>query len=142
MMRDDNNIRDNAFFFCGRNPRGFEKIKAAMWKIDPESGNSFSSHREAKQDAQNSLFKAAAQTSRLSTLLLGKFSGRRDVPVANIFKYVTEETDVFLPAHARTELELLLNRGKIIFRDPSGQKRRANTWPERLLVTFVREPGH
>jgi three-Cys-motif partner protein len=30
MMRDEKNIRDNAFFFCGRNSKGFEKIKEAM----------------------------------------------------------------------------------------------------------------
>jgi three-Cys-motif partner protein len=34
MMRDEKHIRDNAFFFCGRNSRGFQKIKEAMWKVD------------------------------------------------------------------------------------------------------------
>ena len=140
MMRDENNIRDNAFFFCGRNPKGFEKIKEAMWKIDPENGNSFSSHRQARQQAaQPGLFEKAVQTHRLSQLLLDKFGGRKNVPVSEIFQWVIDETDVFLPRHARRELENLFGRGKLSFSDPdnSSRKRRAGSWPERLLVTFA-----
>jgi hypothetical protein len=139
MMRDESNIRDNAFFFCGRNSKGFEKIKEAMWKIDRESGNSFSSHREAKEETQQpGLFEKAAQTHRLSQLLLDRFGGREDVPIANIFRWVIEETDVFLPKHARKELENLYDRGKLSCSDGEnlGRNRRTGTWPGWLLVTF------
>jgi hypothetical protein len=111
-----------------------------MWKIDPEGGNSFSSHREAKEESrQASLFEAAAQTNRLSQLLLEKFSRARDVPVSEIFRWVTEETEVFLPRHARKELESLLEKRKISYADPenSGKKRRPGAWPDRILVTFL-----
>lgn len=141
MMRDDKHIRDNAFFFCGRNSKGFEKIKDAMWKVDPEGGNSFSSHREAKQEsqAQASLFSVAAQTNRLSQLLLEKFAHKADVPVSEIFRWVIEETETFLPRHARQELEFLLARGKLTYRDPqtSARKRGSGNWPERILITFT-----
>jgi three-Cys-motif partner protein len=139
MMRDEKNIRDNAFFFCGRNPKGFEKIKQAMWKIDPEGGNAFSSYREAKQDSeQGNLFERAAQTTRLSSLLLEEFNGKKDVQVADIFIWVIEETDNFLPSHARKELENLLAKERISYTDPTGsnRKRRSGAWPERLLITF------
>ena len=140
MMRDEKNIRDNAFFFCGRNPKGFEKIKQAMWKIDPEGGNSFSSHREAKQvPGQGSLFDNSPQTNRLSKLLLEKFSKIENVLVSEIFTWVIQDTDIFLSAHARTEFESLLEKGKITYTDPqgSGRKRPAGAWPGRLLVTFL-----
>jgi three-Cys-motif partner protein len=142
LMRDEMHIRDNAFFFCGRNSKGFEKIKEAMWKVDPENGNSFSAHREAQAEArtkvQRTLFESGAQTSRLGALLADHFKGRRDVPVSKIFAWVVESTDVFLPTHARKELESLLSRGRITYTDPSGsqRKRAKNAWPDRLLVTF------
>lgn len=137
MMRDDKNVRDNAIFFCGRNSKGFEKIKEAMWRVDPENGNSFSAHREAREKVQSMLFDAAAQTGRLGGLLSAHFKGRKDVPVKEIFAWVTESTDVFLPTHARKELEYLLDRGRISYTDPSGstRKKAANAWPERLLIT-------
>jgi hypothetical protein len=138
MMRDEMNIRDNAFFFCGRNSKGFEKIKEAMWRVDPENGNSFSAHREAREQVFGSLFEPGAQTGRLGSLILDHFKGQKDVSVKTVFDWVIDDTDVFLPTHARRELETLLSRKKIIYTDPAGsaRKRRANDWPERLLVTF------
>ena len=140
MMMDENNSRDNAFFFCGRHPRGFEKIKQAMWKVDPVHGNSFSAHREmAKNPSQTDLFDVEPETHILSGMLMNKFTGRTDVPVAEIFKWVVEETETFLDRHARTELENLYEKGLITsIKDPknSTRRRRKKNWPERLLLSF------
>ncbi len=137
-MRDEGNIRDNAFFFCGRQPRGFEKIKEAMWKLDPEYGNEFSAHADGKTSDQVDLFAKSAQTSRLSTLLVDKFRGAKDISIESIFKWVIEDTSSYLPKHARLELERLLERNAISYTDPqaSNRKRRKNDWPPRILVTF------
>ncbi len=110
-----------------------------MWKLDPESGNSFSAHAELKSTSgQGSLFDKEPQTSKLSSLLTQKFSGRKKISVAVIFKWVIEDTENFLPKHARAELERLYDSGSITYADPenSDRKRRKNTWPERLLVDF------
>ena len=139
-MRDEGNIRDNAFFFCGRQPKGFEKIKQAMWKLDSEHGNEFSAHEEIRNDyAQGNLFGGEPQTAKLSTLLKANFAGQKQVPVKRIFKWVIEDTANFLPKHARTELENLLGRMEITYVDPGGQqrKRQKYNWPERLLVDFL-----
>lgn len=138
-MRDETNIRDNAFFFCGRQPRGFEKIKEAMWKIDPINGNAFSAHAEKKNDpTQISLFELGPQTAKLSSFLKEQFKGRRNVPVTEIFKWVIEETPNYLTKHARTELELMLGRSEISYSDPqpSARTRGVNQWPPRLLISF------
>lgn len=141
MMRDEGNSRDNAFFFCGRQARGFEKIKEAMWKVDPINGNSFSAHRQGSATSiQQSLFEDTANTYPLSKLLVDHFRGRRDVPVSEIFSWVIEETDSYLKPHARVELENLLERkGIVSVVDPnfSGRKRGRRQWPERLLVSFA-----
>ena len=141
MMRDEGNIRDNAFFFCGRQPRGFEKIKDAMWKVDPIHGNSFSAHQNATQSTlQGKLFEDKADTHDLSRLIADQFKGRRDVPVSEIFTWVIEETDSYLKPHARIELENLYSRQVIIkVHDPksTNRKRAKNNWPERLLLSFA-----
>lgn len=143
MMRDEKHIRDNAFFFCGRNAMGFEKIKQAMWKVDPEHGNSFSAHREATKNKQQMiLIEIGAQTHPLSGMLKEKFKGRKNVSVEEVFKWVVEETETFLESHARTELENLLEQGIITsITDPSGftRKRRKYNWPKRLLLSFAEE---
>ncbi len=87
MMRDAKHIRDNAFFFCGRNSKGFEKVKEAMWKVDPLHGNAFLAHRELNKDTtQADLFgEAGSQTHELSKLIFDQFKGQKDVPVKDIF---------------------------------------------------------
>jgi hypothetical protein len=101
--------------------------------------SSFSTHRESKQKTGlRNLFERAPQTAQLSRLLLENFSGQQDIPVSAIFDWVIANTDIFLPSHARRELENLLAKGKISYKDPegSGRSRRSGAWPDRLLVTF------
>ena len=72
-------------------------------------------------------------------MLVEKVSGRTNVSISEIFKWVVEETESFLQSHARTELEYLYEKGFITgVYDPSNskRKRRKNNWPERLLVDF------
>lgn len=141
MMRDEKNIRDNAFFFCGQHPKGFERIKEAMWKVDPVHGNSFSAHGEmTKNSPQQDFFGDSPQTHELSALIQEKYAGHNNVSVMEIFKWVIEETDAFLPSHARIELEILNENGQIqSITDPSAstRKRAKNTWPARLLLSFT-----
>lgn len=139
MMRDEGNIRDNAFFFSGKHPRGFEKIKQAMWKVDPIHGNSFSAFSSGGS-IQSDLFESGPQTQELYGLIANEFGGRSGVSVEEVFKWVIEETDTFLSPHARVELEMLNQRGTIkAIHDPSGSKRKRakNTWPKRLLLDFA-----
>ena len=138
-MRDEGNIRDNAFFFCGRQPRGFEKIKEAMWQIDPINGSEFSAHADSKIDrTQVTLFDPGPQTGKLSRMLTEQFGSQKNVPISQILKWVVEETPNFLAKHARQELDNLLNRGTITYVDPqpAGRTRLKNQWPPRLLVSF------
>jgi hypothetical protein len=140
MMRDENNIRDNAFFFCGKHARGFEKIKQAMWKVDPVQGHSFSAHKQPPTaGAQGLLFETGPQTQSLSRMLVDQYAGRKGVSIEEIFRWVVEETESFLPSHARIELEELFQRRRVIaVTDPTGsrRKRAKNAWPKRLLLDF------
>ncbi len=136
IMRDETNVRDNALFFCSNSSKGFEKIKEAMWKVDPEFGNSFSVHQDSFEKVQTSLFDKEAQTYPLFEKILEQFRGKQDISVEDIFKWVIEETS-FLKPHARTELENLYKKNLITITDPESRPRRSNAWPERLLLTFA-----
>lgn len=138
-MRDEGNIRDNAFFFCGNNALGLKKIKEAMWVVDPIHGSEFSAHRQAKiVPGQVSLFDPEPYTAPLSHLIRKKFAGLKYVAVKDIFRWVVEETPTYLERHARMELEHMYGRGEITVHDPGAKtiKRQKFKWPERLMLTF------
>jgi three-Cys-motif partner protein len=138
-MRDESGVRDNALFFCGNNRKGFEKIKEAMWKIDPTHGREFSAY-DAIEDsgAQASLGVKEPQTRPLRSLLSRKFAGRKDISVSEINDWVIEENEDFLPKHVKIELENLHQQGQLTYVDPSptGRHRRPGDWPDRLRLTF------
>lgn len=139
MMRDEKNTRDNALFFCGRNERGLEKIKEAMWRVDPISGASFSEYAARKDEMAPSLFGSPEpQTYPLRLALIEQFSGKSEVPVSELARWTIVNTDTFLPKHLRMELEQLHKSGRITYVDPepTRRKRREGDWPERLRITF------
>jgi hypothetical protein len=144
MMRDENNTRDNALFFCGRNERGLEKIKEAMWVVDPISGASFSEYAAKKSEGSLSLFNAQEpQTYPLRRQLIEAFSGQTSVSVSDLEKWTIVHTDTFLPTHLRAELEQLHKAQRITYVDPvpTGRKRRVGDWPKRFQITFRSHNG-
>lgn len=139
MMRDEKNTRDNALFFCGRNEKGLQKIKEAMWKVDPISGASFSEYAAQKgEDGLPLLTVDEPQTSALRRTLVENFSGRSDIPIAELERWTIVETETFLPTHLRRELEKLHELGWITYVDPAPtrRKRQRGHWPSRLLISF------
>jgi len=142
MMRDENNTRDNALFFCGRNERGLEKVKEAMWKVDPVFGASFSEHGSLKSEETLPGLQQA-QTASLRRMLLNAFSGRPATSVASLIRWTIVETETYLPRHLRQELEYLNSHGRLTYIDPAptGRKRQAGHWPERLQLTFMGPNG-
>jgi len=142
MMRDENNTRDNALFFCGRNERGLEKIKEAMWKVDPISGATFSEYGARRNERAPSLLgPEERQTYPLRRALIDNFAGRTDVTMSELKEWVIVKTDTFLPTHLRIQLEELHKAGRITYVDPrpTGRRRRSGDWPERLQISFRSE---
>lgn len=133
-MRDDTNVRDNALIFCGKHARGYEKMKEAMWKLDPLQGNSFSVYRASRSQGIHDLFGGEPFTAPLRNEIVKAFGKVKNVTVAELMKCVVERTD-YLPKHLRTELDNLERSGEISFRDPLSTAPRRG-WPERLLISF------
>lgn len=137
VMRDETNVRDNALFFCGRNPKGFVKMKEAMWRIDPDHGCQFSAYaQKADRQTQPRLFESVPQIIELREPLLEKIGDHRNMSVSQLFKWVERDTR-FLTTHLRKELEGLYDNGRLMVEDPQGKPRRKGAWPGRLIVTLA-----
>lgn len=142
MMRDKTNVRDNALLFCGNNKKGFEKIKEAMWKMDPIHGCGFSAFHEGTGHFHNSFdFINEPDTHSLGVKLMEEFDGKTDILVSTLNQWVIENTETFLPKHLKTELDNLLERNRVTYSDPepTGRKRRKRSWPDRIKVSFRKD---
>ncbi len=137
-MRDESNVRDNAFFFCGNSPLGFKKIKEAMWKIDPVNGNEFSAYVVRKRETQDDFLKKEPYLHGLKSEVLERFAGQRDVFGKELKLWADYESERFLYTHLRYVLEELVSEGVVTYQAPSSstRKRRTNTWSDEGWFDF------
>lgn len=131
-MYGKRNQQTYSLFFASNSPKGFQKIKEAMWGVDKSSGKRFSDAFARHGD----LFEGMS-IEPLWDDLMKQFSGRL-VPMREIEKFVNEETD-YLPKHARRVLKEEEKAGRIDVEVRSGQKRRAGTFPPGKVQ--IRFPG-
>ena len=118
-----------SLFFASNSPKGFEKMKEAMWSLDKAEGGKFSDFEPGAAE-QTSLFQFAA----LWEEMLARFRGKK-VPMADLERFVIEETD-YLPKHARS---LLKEREgtEIGVEVVQGQKRRKGDFPVgKVVIVF------
>ncbi len=90
-----------SLFFASNAPKGFEKMKEAMWAVDKAAGSEFSDAKIGKTSLLT-LF----QSELLKDELLKKYTGKT-VLMAELEKFVIEETD-YVTSHIRdilTEME-------------------------------------
>ncbi|HEB79986.1 MAG TPA: three-Cys-motif partner protein TcmP, partial [Rhodospirillales bacterium] len=144
MMLNEKNQPDNALFFCGNNTRGFQKIKEAMWKIDPVNGCGFSALNEVTASTQDLFgFVNEPDSHQLGIMLMEEFRGQK-ITVEELEKWTVEKTETYHGKHLRKELERLYSQDnpaqrKINYFDPkqTGRKRSRGHWPVRLVIEFI-----
>ncbi len=83
-------------FFASNHPLGLEKMKEAMWKVDPGAGSRF---RDSTRRDQMVLFEPEPDPGMLEKLLRAQFGGRA-VDISAVERYVVLETP-FLRSHLR-----------------------------------------
>jgi three-Cys-motif partner protein len=119
-----------SLFFATNAPRGFEKMKEAMWSVDKYTGNKFS---DADPNPV-SLFESWGYEP-LWDLLRGKFAGST-VPMSALETFVIEETD-YLPTHGRKILAEREGHREVTVEPLPGCKRRGNTFPsDKVKIVF------
>ncbi len=133
-MRDRDNRVVYYLFFATNNPVGHLKMKEAMWKVDPMGDFSFS---DATDPSQALLFNAPSSVP-LAGALAAKFKGTRQIPVQRVETYVIDDT-AYLRKHMGEALLQLETEGKLKVADSKtdGKKRRARTFPNEALITFL-----
>lgn len=136
-MRDEKNVRDNTFFFCGNNRQGFKKIKEAMWKIDPVNGSEFSAYTFVQQKLQGNMLEGEPDRHGLKIEVLQQYSGCKNVAIKDLKFWVDFKSERFLYKHLRYVLEDLVAVGTVVYQPPTSRKRAKNTWPQGSLFSFV-----
>ncbi|AMB60562.1 hypothetical protein AWU67_14015 [Microterricola viridarii] len=117
----------NYLFFCTRHKLGLEKMKDAMWRVDPQAGNRFSDILAGQQV----LFDDVVDTGPLRAELKRVFSGRT-VSIEMIEDYVLVNTP-FAKTHIKVKtLKPMQLAGEI----SSPNQRRPGTFPSETQVTF------
>lgn len=119
-----------SLFFASNHPRGFEKMKEAMWSVDKAQGSRFSD-----ADPGESYAFELFPFWPLWDQLLARFAGQR-VPMEDVERFVVEETD-FLPTHARTIFKECERKGDLVVEPAPGYRRPPGTYKsDKVFLKF------
>ena len=122
--------KNYSLFFASNSPKGFEKMKEAMWSVDKAEGGKFSDFEPGATNQSSLLLNLALWDD-----MLARFRGQK-VPMANLERFVIEETD-YLPKHARSALKEKEATGEIKVEVAPGQKRRKGDFPVgKVTIVF------
>ncbi len=134
-MRDHDGRLVYYLFFASNNPLGHLKMKEAMWKVDPLGEFSFSDSTDPNQTL---LFALEPLMDPLVAAMTTKFRSSGQFPVKRVETYVQDET-AYLRKHMGEALQQLETNGKVKVAEykTDGKKRRAKSFPNEAIVTFV-----
>lgn len=125
-----------AYFIFGTNSsRGFEEMKDAMWKVDPEGTFRWRASAQVPPGQTSFLPQLADESSEAELFhqLRAEFAGRR-LRVAELEEFVRCQRDLLM-RHLRPALTKLEAGGFIRVERPE-KVRRAGTFPADLIVEF------
>jgi three-Cys-motif partner protein len=133
-MRDRDARLVYYLFFASNNALGHLKMKDAMWKVDPLGDFTFS---DSTNPDQQLLFSNPSIAS-LAVDLTTKFRGVAQIPIKQVEAHVQDHT-AYLRKHMGEALGQLESEGKLKVGDTKtdGKKRRARTYPNEALASFL-----
>jgi hypothetical protein len=133
MLNEGN--RTEYFLFYGTNSkRGLSKMKEAMWKADPLSGQVFS---DRSVSGQGVLFEPQADTDSLRRQLQGRFRGKGWVPIEEVSDFVLEETAYSELIHLKRATLAPMEKEGLLEAKRSGERSRRGTFPDGTKVRFL-----
>jgi three-Cys-motif partner protein len=132
-MVNEHNHTEYYLFFGTNSLLGLDKMKQAMWKVDPTGTFSFS---DLSNPDQPFLFSPVPEYYRLEALLQSRFSGK-SVTMREIEEYIIADTPFCSNQYKITVLKPMEQTGKIAIVNPP-PKRKMGTYPDSSLqVKFV-----
>jgi len=117
--------------FCTNHERGLEKMKDAMWQVDPSGTFRY---RDTTARNQTVMFEPRPAYHKLREMLLEHFAGRRGVAIDEIDRHVLLDTP-FRKSHLRRNTLSPMEREEVIVvHRPDGKKR--GTFTTGTLIDF------
>ena len=136
-MRNDSGMVDYYLFYGTGHLKGLEKMKEAMWKVDPSGRFRFS---DATDRAQLTLFGDEPDLPALERLLVGRFSDSQ-TEYSIVRDFVIVET-AFTESHCKGVLkEMELSEFPSLLVSGSRENRRRGTFADpHAVLEFVTSP--
>ncbi len=132
-MINDGNRTEYFLYFGTHNKHGLSRMKEAMWKADPVSGQSFSDRTVTDQVV---LFEPRPDLMPLRLALQSKFRGR-SVSIEDVEDFVLVETPYCERRHLKRATLAPMEREKSLeVKRPPGRGRRG-TYPPGTFVRFA-----
>ena len=130
-MLNDRGASDYFLFFATQNILGLQKMKEAMWRVDPAGGVRFS---DATDFDQHVLFEPKPDTHLLRRMIEDRFSGHR-ATVREVEVFVVEKT-AFHAGHYRHVLRGIEAAGHLRLLNPPPGRRKGTYSDPGLMLDF------
>lgn len=127
----------NSIFFGTRNLTGFDRMKQAMWKIDPLGQYRFSERSAMSPTQQCSLFEQEADFSPLRALIVNEFAGQT-VDVSQINDFVIASTSFTSSQWNKNVMRPLQMKENLV--TPVSGQNTPGTFPKGCVVRFLPNP--
>jgi three-Cys-motif partner protein len=133
-MRNRSNATDYFLFFATNSLTGLEKMKDAMWAVDPAGAFRFS---DATVPSQTVMFDPEPNFTLLRRQVQTQFAGRT-VDIADVVRFVIEET-AFKATHLRRRVLAPMEREQppSIHIPAASPRRRRGEFPPGTQIQFV-----
>lgn len=119
------------FMFYGTNHKlGLQKMKEAMWKVDPSGSFAFS---DATNPDQLVLFGNEPDYAQLKSMILTRYAGKQ-ATIDEIEEYVLVETP-FLPSHIKRKILKPMEKSKEL-KVMNIERKRTGTFPPGTVINF------
>lgn len=131
-MRNKRGAVDYFLFFATKSLKGLEKMKEAMWRIDPAGGFAFSDVTDTRQAV---LFQPEPDDGALRRLIEDWFAGQR-TRVAQVESFVVERTP-FLATHYKRVLRRMEADRRFTVIDPPLGRRSGTYGNPNMVLEFA-----
>jgi hypothetical protein len=131
-MLNQGNRADYFLFFGTNNLRGLEKMKEAMWRVDPSGTFQFSDFTNANSTIK--LFPDEPDFEQLKRMIIKEFNGK-DVAIEHLTDFVLADTP-FLRTHFKAEiLRPMESEGQLSIVHAK-ESRKKGTFPDGTVIKF------
>jgi three-Cys-motif partner protein len=128
------NRTDYFLFFGTHNLLGLEKMKEAMWKVDPAGKFQFSDFTDANKTMK--LFSDEPDFRALKAMIIGRFSGVDASSIDELTNFVLADTP-FLRTQFKTHILKPMELGSELSIVRAKENRRLGTFPDGTVLRIV-----